>query len=66
MAWLLRRDFAPRRGRRRRFVRHCSRVILAKSPPTPGAPTKAVKRKTELTPQDTRLIDGNQFDMNGN
>jgi hypothetical protein len=28
----IRRDSAPRRGRRRQFVRHCSRVILAKSP----------------------------------
>jgi hypothetical protein len=33
---------------------------------TLGAPAKAVKRKTKLTPQDTRWVDGNPLDMNGN
>jgi len=31
-----------------------------------GAPLKAVKRKTKLTPQDTRWVDGNPFNINGN
>lgn len=38
--------------------------VKRKAPKDP--PAKAVKRKTKLTPQDTRFVDGNQFDINGN